>query len=86
MKSEIHPKYNAVVFQDASSDFSFLTRSTLGSKETIQWTDGETYPLIKVEVSSASHPFYTGKHKIMDTGGRVDKFRRRYAQKDSAPK
>ena len=81
MKADIHPKYNPVVFQDLSSDFSFLTKSTLGSKETVKWTDGETYPLIKVEVSSASHPFYTGKHKIMDTGGRVDKFRRRYAQK-----
>ena len=81
MKADIHPKYNTVVFQDLSSDFSFLTRSTLGSKETIKWEDGETYPLIKVEVSSHSHPFYTGKHKIVDTGGRVDKFRRRYAAK-----
>lgn len=81
MKAEIHPKYNAVVFQDVSSDFSFLTRSTLGSKETVKWSDGQEYPLIKVEISSASHPFYTGKHKIMDTSGRVDKFRRRYAQK-----
>lgn len=81
MKADIHPKYNAVVFQDVSSDFSFLTRSTLGSKETVKWSDGKEYPLIKVEISSASHPFYTGKHKIMDTSGRVDKFRRRYAQK-----
>ncbi len=79
MKADIHPKYHSVVFQDVSSDFSFLTRSTLTSKETIQWEDGETYPLVKVEVSSRSHPFYTGKHKIVDTGGRVDKFRRRYA-------
>ncbi|MCB1553411.1 MAG: type B 50S ribosomal protein L31 [Xanthomonadales bacterium] len=81
MKADIHPKYNEVVFQDVSSDFSFLTRSTLSSKETIKWEDGNEYPLIKVEISSASHPFYTGKHKIMDTSGRVDKFRRRYAQK-----
>lgn len=81
MKADIHPKYQAVVFQDVTSDFSFLTRSTLSSKETIKWEDGETYPLIKVEVSSNSHPFYTGKHKIVDTGGRVDKFRRRYASK-----
>ena len=81
MKAHIHPKYQAVVFQDVTSDFSFLTRSTLSSKETIKWEDGETYPLIKVEVSSNSHPFYTGKHKIVDTGGRVDKFRRRYASK-----
>lgn len=81
MKADIHPKYQSVVFQDVSSDFSFLTRSTLSSKETIKWEDGETYPLIKVEVSSSSHPFYTGKHKVLDTGGRVDKFRRRYASK-----
>lgn len=81
MKADIHPVSRAVVFQDLSSDFSFLTRSTLDSKEKIKWTDGEEYPLIKVEVSSASHPFYTGKHKMMDTSGRVDKFRRRYAQK-----
>ncbi|HPA00765.1 MAG TPA: type B 50S ribosomal protein L31 [Chiayiivirga sp.] len=81
MKADIHPKYSPVVFQDVSSDLVFLTRSTLTSKETIKWEDGETYPLIKVEVSSRSHPFYTGKHKIVDTGGRVDKFRRRYASK-----
>lgn len=81
MKADIHPKYHPVVFQDASSDFSFLTRSTMTSKETIEWEDGQTYPLIKLDVSSRSHPFYTGKHKIMDTAGRVDKFRRRYANK-----
>jgi large subunit ribosomal protein L31 len=81
MKADIHPNYQPVVFQDVSSDFAFLTRSTLGSKETIKWEDGQEYPLIKVEISSASHPFYTGKHKIVDTSGRVDKFRRRYAQK-----
>lgn len=81
MKADIHPQYHAVVFQDVTTDFSFLTRSTLKSKETIKWEDGETYPLIKVEVSSHSHPFYTGKHKVLDTGGRVDKFRRRYAAK-----
>jgi len=67
-----------VVFQDLASDFAFLTRSTVKSKETIKWEDGNEYPLIKVEVSSASHPFYTGKHKLMDTGGRVDRFKRRY--------
>jgi large subunit ribosomal protein L31 len=64
-----------------SCDFSFLTRSTLTSKETIKWEDGQEYPLIKVEISAESHPFYTGKQKIVDTGGRIDKFRRRYAQK-----
>ena len=78
MKADIHPDYREVVFQDLSSDFAFLTRSTLKSKETIKWEDGNEYPLIKVEVSSASHPFYTGKHKLMDTGGRVDRFKRRY--------
>lgn len=78
MKADIHPKYHEVVFQDLSSDFAILTRSTATSKETIKWEDGNEYPLIKVEVSSASHPFYTGKHKLMDTGGRVDRFKRRY--------
>ncbi|GIX34560.1 MAG: 50S ribosomal protein L31 type B [Lysobacteraceae bacterium] len=81
MKPDIHPEYKPVVFQDVSSDFAFLTRSTLSSKETIKWEDGQEYPLVKVEISSASHPFYTGKHKIVDTSGRVDKFRRRYAKK-----
>jgi large subunit ribosomal protein L31 len=78
MKADIHPEYREVVFQDLSSDFAFLTRSTIKSKETIKWEDGNEYPLVKVEVSSASHPFYTGKHKLMDTGGRVDRFKRRY--------
>lgn len=80
MKADIHPKYQEVVFQDISCDFSFLTRSTMSSKETIQWEDGNEYPLIKVEISSQSHPFYTGKHKIVDSGGRVDKFKRRYGR------
>ena len=80
MKADIHPNYRAVVFHDVTSDFKILTRSTMGSKETIKWEDGETYPLIKVEVSSHSHPFYTGKHKVMDAGGRIDKFRRRFAK------
>jgi len=78
MKADTHPDYHKVVFQDLSSDFAILTRSTISSKETIKWEDGKEYPLIKVEVSSASHPFYTGKHKLMDTGGRVDRFKRRY--------
>lgn len=78
MKADIHPEYRDVVFQDISSDFSFLTRSTIRTKESIKWEDGNEYPLVKIEVSSASHPFYTGKHKILDSGGRVDKFRRRY--------
>jgi large subunit ribosomal protein L31 len=80
MKADIHPEYRDVVFQDVTSDFKILTRSTLSSKETVKWDDGKEYPLIKIEVSSASHPFYTGQNKIMDTSGRVDKFRRRYAK------
>ncbi len=81
MKADIHPEYHEVVFQDLTSDFRFLTRSTLSSKETVKWDDGKEYPLIKIEVSSASHPFYTGQNKLMDTSGRVDKFRKRYASK-----
>jgi large subunit ribosomal protein L31 len=80
MKADIHPAYRDVVFQDIGANFAILTRSTLASKEVIKWEDGKEYPLVKVEISSASHPFYTGKQKVMDTGGRVDKFRKRYAQ------
>ena len=82
MKAEIHPDYRPVVFQDVTSDFKILTRSTLAAsaKETIKWDDGNEYPLVKIEVSSASHPFYTGQNKIMDTSGRVDKFRKRYGK------
>ena len=80
MKADIHPNYKPVVFQDISSDFVFLTKSTMSSKETIKWEDGQEYPLIKVEISSHSHPFFTGKQKIVDTAGRVDKFRRRYGK------
>jgi large subunit ribosomal protein L31 len=80
MKAGIHPEYKEVVFKDVSSDFAFLTRSTISSKETIKWEDGNEYPLIKVEVSSASHPFYTGKHKVLDSGGRVDRFKKRYGK------
>lgn len=80
MKAGIHPEYKEVVFQDLSSDFAFLTRSTIESKETIKWEDGNEYPLVRVEVSSASHPFYTGKHKVLDSGGRVDRFKKRYGK------
>ncbi|GAF12779.1 LSU ribosomal protein L31p [Bacillus sp. JCM 19046] len=78
MKTEIHPKYQKVVFLDTSTGFKFLTGSTRGSGETIEWEDGNTYPLIKVEISSDSHPFYTGKQKLADAGGRVDKFKKKY--------
>ena len=78
MKKDIHPEYKEVVFLDTTSDFKFLTKSTMTSKETIKWEDGNEYPLIKVEVSSASHPFYTGKKIFLDTAGRVEKFNKKY--------
>ena len=78
MKAGIHPEYRDVVFQDVTSDFKILTRSTLSSKETVKWEDGNEYPLVKIEVSSSSHPFYTGQNKLIDTSGRVDRFRKRY--------
>ena len=78
MKAGIHPEYRDVVFQDVTSDFKILTRSTLSSKESVKWEDGNEYPLVKIEVSSSSHPFYTGQNKLIDTSGRVDKFRKRY--------
>jgi large subunit ribosomal protein L31 len=81
MKKDIHPTYREVVFQDTSSDFKFITRSTMTSNETITMENGNTYPVIKVEVSSASHPFYTGKNLFVDTAGRIDKFKQRYGKK-----
>ena len=81
MKADIHPEYREVVFQDVTSDFKFLTRSTLSSKETVKWEDGNEYPLVKVEISSATHPFYTGQNRVVDTAGRIDKFKKRYAAK-----
>ncbi|MGH8486515.1 MAG: type B 50S ribosomal protein L31 [Pseudomonas sp.] len=84
MKADIHPNYRDVVFQDVTSDFKILTRSTMSTKDTIKWEDGNEYPLVKVEISSASHPFYTGKHKVIDTSGRIDKFQKRFG-KPAAP-
>ena len=78
MKQGIHPDYRPVVFRDVSADFAFLTRSTATSDKTIDWEDGNTYPVIDVDVSSASHPFYTGRSRVLDTAGRVEKFRQRY--------
>ena len=78
MKKDIHPNYREVVFWDTSSDFKFITRSTADTKETITWEDGNEYPCIKIEVSSASHPFYTGKKLFVDTAGRVEKFNKKY--------
>jgi large subunit ribosomal protein L31 len=80
MKKGIHPEYRDVVFHDLSSDYKFLTRSTVQTKDTIEF-EGKTYPLVKIEVSSQSHPFYTGKNVLLDTAGRVDKFRKRYGTK-----
>ncbi|MBN3522154.1 type B 50S ribosomal protein L31 [Algoriphagus sp. SE2] len=81
MKADIHPNYRDVVFYDTSSEFKFLTKSTIETNETIVWEDGNEYPVYKIEVSSQSHPFYTGKKMMLDTAGRVEKFNRRYAQK-----
>ena len=81
MKKEIHPSdYRKVVFKDISCDESFLTRSCAASKETVVWEDGNEYPLVKIEISSASHPFFTGKMKFVDTAGRIDKFNKRFAK------
>jgi len=82
MKKGIHPeKYRLVVFKDMSNGETFLTKSTVNTKDTIE-LEGTEYPLVKVEISSASHPFYTGKMKLVDTAGRVDKFRNRYANRN----
>jgi len=78
MKQDIHPDYHGVVFEDMQTGERFLTKSTMSSKEKIDWTDGNSYPLIKMEVTSVSHPFYTGKKVFVDTAGRVDKFNKRY--------
>ncbi len=81
MKKDLHPKVNKVVFRDISCDFAFLGTSTMSSAEKIKWEDGQEYPLIKVEISSASHPFYTGKQRVIDTEGRIDRFKKRYGKK-----
>jgi large subunit ribosomal protein L31 len=78
MKSDIHPAYAPVVFRDLASGATFLTRSTVTSDKTIEWEDGNSYPVIDVEISSESHPFYTGKQRILDSAGRVEKFNSRY--------
>ena len=80
MKQDIHPAYRPVVFRDKSANFSLLTGSTRDSNETVVWQDGNSYPVVDVEISSASHPFYTGQQRVMDTQGRVEKFKKRYGQ------
>ena len=82
MKKELHPKnYRLVVFKDMSNGYQFLSRSTAESKETVLFEDGNEYPVIKLEISNTSHPFYTGKNVLVDTAGRIDKFKKRYEKK-----
>ncbi|MFN4811563.1 MAG: type B 50S ribosomal protein L31 [Bacteroidota bacterium] len=82
MKKNLHPEnYRFVVFKDLSNEYAFLTRSAADTKDTIVWEDGNEYPLVKLEISHTSHPFYTGKVKLVDTAGRVDRFRSRYGKK-----
>ncbi|MBK7762306.1 MAG: type B 50S ribosomal protein L31 [Bacteroidetes bacterium] len=82
MKQGIHPEgFRFVIFKDMSNEHSFLSRSTARSNETMKWEDGNEYPVIKLEVSNTSHPFYTGKNVLLDTAGRIDKFNKRYAKK-----
>ncbi|WP_433240547.1 type B 50S ribosomal protein L31 [Actinomadura nitritigenes] len=78
MRNRIHPEYRPVVFRDRGADYAFLTCSTAETDRTIEWTDGRTYPLVDVDVSSASHPFYTGRQQVLDTTGAVERFNRRY--------
>lgn len=81
MKPGIHPEYGPVVYQDMSTGDTFLTRSTESSRESIEWSDGKTYPLVKVDMTSASHPFWTGNARVLDSAGQVEKFRRRYGNR-----
>ncbi|MGY0836340.1 type B 50S ribosomal protein L31 [Aerococcus urinaeequi] len=83
MKQEIHPDYHPVVFMDTSTGYKFLSGSTVNSTETIEWEDGNTYPLIRVETSSDSHPFYTGRQKFTQADGRVDRFNKKYGFTDN---
>ena len=85
MKDGIHPEYRPVVFKDTSTGYAFLTRSTIRSDKTIEWEDGSSYPLVTLEISSSSHPFYTGQQRMVDTAGRVERFRKRYSKGGSAP-
>lgn len=82
MKKGLHPEnYRSVVFKDMSNGHTFMSRSTAYSKESVKWEDGNEYPLIKLEISNTSHPFFTGKSMLVDTAGRIDKFNKRYAKK-----
>jgi large subunit ribosomal protein L31 len=84
MKKGIHPEnYRFVVFKDMSNGYAFLSKSTASSRDTITWDDGKEYPLIKLEISNSSHPFYTGKMKFIDSAGRIDKFKKKYSKKEA---
>lgn len=78
MKKGIHPVYRSVVFQDVSANKSFITRSTISARETVKWEDGKSYPLVKLDISAFSHPFYTGQQRMIDTAGRIDRFKKRF--------
>lgn len=82
MKQGIHPEYNKVVFMDTTTGFKFLSGSTTTSEETVEWEDGNTYPLIRVEISADSHPFYTGRQKFAQADGRIDRFNKKYGLSD----
>ena len=82
MKKSIHPVYRPVVFQDVQANKSFITRSTVYAKDTIAWEDGKTYPLYKVDISAFSHPFYTGEQRVVDTAGRIDRFKKRFVSSE----
>ncbi|MFC9432094.1 MULTISPECIES: type B 50S ribosomal protein L31 [unclassified Streptomyces] len=84
MKPRIHPVSRPVVFRDRAGGVAFLTRSTADSDQRVEWEDGNTYPVVDVEISSASHPFYTGKGRVVDTAGRVERFERRYGKDGEA--
>ncbi|WP_399886993.1 type B 50S ribosomal protein L31 [Streptomyces sp. BBFR51] len=84
MRKGIHPEYRPVVFRDRAANYAFLTRSTMTSERTVDWEDGNTYPVVDVEISDVSHPFYTGTARVLDTAGRVERFERRYGKQDGA--
>ena len=80
MKKDIHPKYQPVIFKDIGADFAFLSRSTKSSDKMMKWEDGNEYPVLEVEISSATHPFFTGKQRLIDSAGRIEKFQKKYQQ------
>jgi len=86
VKKGIHPQYREVLFLDTSANFGFVTRSTVKTNETMQWSDGKTYPVVRLDISSASHPFYTGKMKLVDSQGRVDRFLKKFGKYRTADK